>query len=108
MEFIQKWTDEFQDVTDFPTEIEIASPREDTVSVDEGMMFYKRGDISAAISTFQACLDRNPEDADTWYYLARAYIENDEDDQALTCLVCICFAIIHGLRKRQHKEIRLI
>lgn len=61
-------------------------PDDDSVRKMQGMVELAAGKPQSAISAFKNMLTRNPENADAWFHLARAYIQIDDIDAARDAL----------------------
>ena len=54
------------------------------ISYDAGYALYQSQDYEAAAVSLQKAVDYDPELADAWYYLGRAYHLTEEKEKAIT------------------------
>ena len=60
---------------------------EDSGSYERGLELFKEGRISEAIQAFEATVQRDPEHSEAWFQLGTCHAENDDDKQAITCML---------------------
>eukprot|EP00980_Cylindrotheca_fusiformis_P011915 scaffold2830_cov131-Cylindrotheca_fusiformis.AAC.36 len=82
------WQGEMEDHVPQPYEfVNTQTPTEMLDWMEEGMKHFKNGNMKDAIRSFEMELQHNnPDNSAAWRMLGRCHAENDQDQEAITCL----------------------